>query len=72
MNRSEKQLPSKANFSTFCNSIALILGQNSVKGLRVTKIVKEIKFKGVSGRVIIKERFQERITKYLRLTVVFM
>ena len=31
----------------FCNSIALILGLNSVKDLRVTKNVKEIKFEGV-------------------------
>ena len=34
----------------FCHSIALILGLNSVKDLRVTtKIVKEIKFEGVWG-----------------------
>ena len=33
----------------FCHSIALILGWNSVKGLRVTKNVKEIKFEGVWG-----------------------
>ena len=30
----------------FCNLIASILGENSVKGLRVTKIVKGIKLKG--------------------------
>ena len=35
----------------FCNLIALILGQNYVKGLRVIKIVKEIKFKGVWGKL---------------------
>ena len=33
----------------FCNLIALILGQSMVKGLRVTKIVKEVKFDGVWG-----------------------
>ena len=33
----------------FCHSIALILGWNSVKELRVTKNVKEIKFEGVWG-----------------------
>ena len=34
----------------FCHSIALILGLNSVKDLRVTtKNVKEIKFEGVWG-----------------------
>ena len=31
----------------FCNLIALILGENCVEGLRVTKIVKEIKFQRV-------------------------
>ena len=49
--RSEKQLPSKSNFRTFCHSIALILGWNSVKGLRVIKYVKEIKFEGVWGEL---------------------
>ena len=49
--RSEKQLPSKVNFSTFCHLIAISLGQNSVKALKVNKIVKEIKFLGVSGEL---------------------
>ena len=35
----------------FCHSIALILGLNSLKDLRVTKNVKEIKFGGVSGEL---------------------
>ena len=35
----------------FCHSIALILGLNSVKGLRVTKNIKEIKFGGVWGEL---------------------
>ena len=33
----------------FCDSISLILSLNSVKDLRVTKNVKEIKFEGVWG-----------------------
>ena len=33
--------------ATFSNLIALILGQNSVNGIRVTKIVKENKFQEV-------------------------
>ena len=35
----------------FCHSVALILGLNSVKDLRVTKNVKEIKFEGVWGEL---------------------
>ena len=35
----------------FWNSIALILGLNSVKDLRVTKNVKEIKFEWVWGEL---------------------
>ena len=35
----------------FCHSIALILGLNSVKDLRVTKNVKEIKLGGVWGEL---------------------
>ena len=35
----------------FCHSIALILGLNSVKDLRVTKNVKEIKFEWVWGEL---------------------
>ena len=35
----------------FSNSIALILGLNSVKDFRVTKNVKEIKFEGVWGEL---------------------
>ena len=51
MKRSEKQLPSKANFRTFLPLSALILGENSVEGLIVTKNVKEIKFEGVWGEL---------------------
>ena len=35
----------------FCHSIALIFALNSVKDLRVTKNVKEIKFGGVWGEL---------------------
>ena len=56
----------------FYNSDALILGLNSVKGLRVTKTVKEITFEGVWGELESKSGFQKQsFTKYFRLTVVF-
>ena len=35
----------------FCNLTALILGYNYVKELKVTKIVKEVKFEGVWGKL---------------------
>ena len=41
--RSRKRLQSKASFRNFCNLIALNLYENSVKSLRVTKNVKELK-----------------------------
>ena len=41
----------------FCNLIALILSQKCVKGFRVTKIVKEIEFKGVCGELEAKTLF---------------
>ena len=49
MKRSEKQLPSKTNFSPF-----------HVKDLRVTKIVKEIKFEGVWSELESKKGFQKQ------------
>ena len=53
--------------------MALTLDQNSVKSLRVTKIVKEIEFKGVCDERESKEGFQRQsVTKYLRLSLVFM
>ena len=36
-----------------------MLGSNSVKGIRVTEIAKEIKFKGVWGKLEPKKRFPE-------------
>ena len=72
MKRSEKQLPSKVNFSTFCHLIAISLGQNSVKALKVNKIVKEIKFLGVSGELEEKKVSRDNNSKYFGLTLVFM
>ena len=44
-----------------------------MKGLRVTKIVKEVMFEGVWGEVKSKKCFQRQSFKeYLRLTLVFM
>ena len=44
-----------------------------MKGLRVTKIVKEIRFEGVWVELEAKKRFQRQpFTKYLRLTLVSM
>ena len=44
-----------------------------MKGIRVTKIVKEIKFEGVWGELESKTGFQRQsVTKYLRLTLVFV
>ena len=51
MKRSEKQLWTKAIFKNFFLLIALILGSNSLKGLRVTKTFKEINFEGVWGEL---------------------
>ena len=44
----------------FCNSVSLILSKNCGKCLWVTKVVKEIKFEEIWGKL-----------KYLRLTLVF-
>ena len=57
----------------FCNLIAPILRYTCVKSLRVTKIVKEIKFEGVWGKLEAKDYFQRQsFTKYLRVTLVVM
>ena len=56
-----------------CNLIALTLSYNCVKGLRVIKIIKEIKFEGVWGKFEAKNCFQRQpFTKYLRLIVLSM
>ena len=60
--RSEKQLHSKGNFSTFSNLVALILGQSC---LRVIKTVKEIKLEGAWAELEAKNCFQgQSFTKY--------
>ena len=44
-----------------------------MKGIRVAQIAKEIKFKGVCGKLESKNGFQKQpVTKYLRLTLVFL
>ena len=44
-----------------------------MKGLRVTKIVKKIKFEGVWSELESKRGFKRQsFTKYLRLTLVFI
>ena len=61
----------KQILKTFYNLIALILSQNCLKGLRVTKIVQEIKFEEVSGELEAKACFHGlSFTKYSRLTLV--
>ena len=73
MKRSGKYSASKTNFSAFlqigCSSFKL----NCAKGLRVTKIVNEIKFEGVLGESEARDIFQRQLfTKYLRQTRVFI
>ena len=59
------------SLTLFWYLIALILGQTSVKGLRVTKIVQEMKFEGIWAQDRFKESFQTKeLTKYLILTLV--
>ena len=71
VNLSEKQLPSKTNFSTFLQlnsfNFRLRLCERSYQ------LVKEIKFEGVWGDVEAKNRFHRKsFTKCLRLTPVLM
>ena len=73
MKISEKQLPSKENFSIFlglkCSNFRLKL----CEGIRITKIVKEIKFEVVWGELEAEKCFQRQsFTKYLRLTLIFI
>ena len=60
MKISRKQPSIKANFRTFCYLIALVLGQNSVKGFRVTENVEEIKVEGVWNELESKKCFQKQ------------
>ena len=57
----------------FLHLIAIILIQNIVQDLIVTQNVKEIKFEGVCGKLQSNKSFQrQQLTKYLRLTLVFI
>ena len=57
----------------FHNLVALILYWNCVKGPRVTAIVNQIKFEGVSDELAAQLCFQRQSFKeYLRQTLVFM
>ena len=57
----------------FCNVIALNLSWNFAKSFTVTKIVKEIKFEGIWGKLEAKKCFQRQsCPKYLRVPLVFM
>ena len=72
-NDSEKFGKTVIKEGKLCNLMALTLDQKSVKSLRVTKIVKEIEFKGVCDERESKKGFQRQsVTKYLRLSLVFM
>ena len=63
----------KEMFALFFKLVALILGQNCSKVLRVTKIVKQPKFQGVWWRVKAKYCLRrESWPKYHRQTVVFL
>ena len=63
----------KEAFAHFCNLIALTLGQNNGKSLRLNKVVKEIKLEGVWDELGLRKVFQRQsVTKYLSLTLVFM
>ena len=69
----EKQLASKADFSTFlqldCSNFRLKLW----KGYRITKIVNEIKFEGVWDKIEAKNCFhRQSFTKDLRQHLVFV
>ena len=57
----------------FCKLLVLILAQNIVKGLKVTKIVKQIKLETVYGELEVKKLTLETIIQiYFRQTLVFM
>ena len=56
----------------FCHLITLVLGQHSVKGLRVNKDIKETKFEGVCNKSELKKKFLVRIThKILETNLIF-
>ena len=58
---SEKIGKANTKYGKFCcHLIALILVLYNVKGLRITKNVKEIKFEGVLGELESKKSFQRQ------------
>ena len=71
MKRLEKQLQSKANFSQFFNVIALILGLNSAKDLKVSKFVKQSSSKRF-GSSQNQKMIQETICKTFFAVFVFI
>ena len=51
----------------FCKLVSLILSYNCFKGLRVTKIVKQIRFEGFMGNLETRNCFQRHsFTKFLK------
>ena len=57
----------------FCNFIALLLDQDNVKVLRVTTIVKKIKFEGTCAMLESRKCVQRQsFTKYLVLSLIFI
>ena len=63
----------RQNLALFCKLVAIILGLNCLKGLKIFKIVKEIKFEEVWDKLKAKNYLQRQLwTKYLRKTLVFM
>ena len=57
----------------FCHLIALVLGEIDMRGVRVTKNIKEIRFEKVWYELESKISFQrQNLTKYSELTLVFM
>ena len=75
MKRLEKQFSYivRQILALFCNLVAVILGKNCVKGIRVKKIVKEIVFEEVWGKLEARNCSQgQSLTRDLRQIVVFM
>ena len=57
----------------FCNLTSLILGESSVKGIRVTGIAKKIKFQGAWCELKPKKVYQRQpVTRHFGLILVFM
>ena len=63
----------KQILATFSYLIPLILGWKSVKDIKVSKIVKEIKFQSGEGKLESKtDFFRQSVSNYLRLILVFI